>query len=250
LRPENLEIEVVIPSLSADDLYKSAMANLPQVKAAQLREEQRALDIDVAKSGSMPSLSLFGSVGSGYSGANQESVGEGVSDFIPLGQVGIGGETVFSLTERTFFDEFETKSFGDQLDQNFNQSLGLNLSIPIFNNFGSKIAIKRAKIGLELAKLNQERVSNQLSSETQQAHANTMAALNQYKAAEKSTEVLTLNFDNAQKRFENGLINATEFNAAKTQLQNQQFQMVSAKYEYIFRMKIMALYTGEKIKLD
>ncbi|MFT4662623.1 MAG: outer membrane protein, partial [Patiriisocius sp.] len=52
------------------------------------------------------------------------------------------------------------------------------------------------------------------------------------------------------KRFENGLINSTEFNAAKTQMQNQQFQMISSKYEYIFRMKIMELYQGKKIILE
>ncbi|MFT5566212.1 MAG: outer membrane protein, partial [Glaciecola sp.] len=95
-----------------------------------------------------------------------------------------------------------------------------------------------------------ERVKNTLANETQQAYANAIAALNQYKSTEKSVEVFERNFDNAQKRFENGLINSTEFNAAKTQMQNQQFQMISSKYEYIFRMKIMELYQGKKIILE
>ncbi|MFT4986654.1 MAG: outer membrane protein, partial [Flavobacteriales bacterium] len=237
--PDNLSDDIVIPAVSANELYQSAIANQPEIQAAMIREDQTTIDIDVAKSDGLPSLSLFGSIGSGYSGANSEGVGETNSAFIPVGQVGIGGETVFTLQEQESFSDFQTRSFGDQLDQNFNQSLGFNLSIPIFNGFASKTNVSRAKINLELARLNTERVKNTLANETQQAYANAIAALNQYKSTEKSVEVFERNFDNAQKRFENGLINSTEFNAAKTQMQNQQFQMISSKYEYIFRMKIM-----------
>ena len=249
LAPDNLDAQVVMPAISAADLYRSAIDKLPEAQAATLREEQSAIDVEVAKSSGLPTITLFGSVGSGYSGANQEGVGEAISSFVPLGQVGIGGQTVFSLQEQTFYNDFQTRSMGDQLDQNFNQSLGLNLSIPIFNNYSTKIDVQRARIGMEQAQLNSERINNRLSAETQQAYANAIAALNQYKAAEKSSDVLTRNFDIAKKRFEGGLINSIEFNTAKTQMQNQQFQMVSSKYEYIFRMKIMDLYQGKPINL-
>jgi len=202
IAPENLDAEVVIPSISAADLYRSAIDKLPEAQAATLREEQSALDVEVAKAGGLPTLTLFGSIGSGYSGANVEGVGDQTSGFIPLGQVGIGGLTVFSLQEQTFFNDFETKSLGDQLDQNFNQSLGLNLSIPIFNNYGTKINVQRARIGMEQARLNSERINNRLSAETQQAHSRAIAALNQYKSAEKSSDVLERNFNNAKTRFE------------------------------------------------
>jgi len=250
LAPENLDVDVKVPSISAADLYRSAINILPEAQAAIIREEQSAIDVEIAKSGGLPTLTLFGSVGSGYSGANREGVGQGTEGFVPLGQVGIGGLTVFSLQEQTFYEDFQTKSLGDQLDQNFNQSVGLNLSVPIFNNYSTKIDVQRARIGMEQAHLNSERINNRLSAETQQAYANAIAALNQFKAAEKSSDVLTRNFDIAKKRFEGGLINTTEFNSAKTQMQNQQFQMVSSKYEYIFRMKIMDLYQGKTINLE
>lgn len=248
--PANLDLEVKMPGVNASSLYSEAISNLPDVKAAEARESQNALDVDIAKSGTLPNLTLFGSIGSGYSGANQVGVGQTTETFVPIGQVGLGGETVYTLAPQTSYEGFEARSFGDQLDQNFNQSLGLSLSIPIFNNFTNKTAVQRAKVNMELARVNTERVKNRLSQETLQAYTNAVAAMNQYMAAQSNLDALQINFDNAKVRFEQGLMNATEFNQARLQLQNQQIQLLRAKYDYIFRTKIIDLYLGQPINLD
>ncbi len=245
--PTDIAFEQQGMSMSVDEIYQNALGYLPEIKSAELRTKQSMKDVDLAKSSGMPSLNLFGSIGSGYSGANLEGLGDGTLTYIPLGQVGVGGQTVFSLQERLIYDNFETKSFGDQLSQNFNQSVGLNLSIPIFNGFSTKTSVAKAKISIEMAKLSEERIRNQIASDIRLAYTNVIAAIHQYQSVNSSLDVVQRNFDNAQKRFENGLINATSFNAAKVQLQNQQLQLLNAKFEYHFRIKIMELYQGKNI---
>jgi outer membrane protein len=166
----------------------------------------------------MPTLSLGGGVGSGYSGLNTDQSGE-------------------------------VKSFGNQVSDNFNQNLGLSLSIPIFNKLNTRAAINRAKVNVEIANNNLEREKQKVRQDIESAYADATAAYKRFTSTQKSLTSLQEAFDYAQKRFDVGMINAVDYNVAKTNLAKAQSDLVRAKYEYIFRMKILDFYQGIPITL-
>ena len=103
------------------------------------------------------------------------------------------------------------------------------------NHESSKVALEQAK--------------NNLYQEVQTAYTNSLAAYNSYQAAQKSLDALKLNFENAEKRYEQQVINAVDFNDAKTRYLNGESQLIQTKYEYVFRTKILDFYQGKEITL-
>lgn len=238
---------------SAMDIYIRAKQEMPQVQAAEQRRTAAEYDLKVAGGNLYPNLTFSGSVGSGYSGANRLPVGEGVTGFFPIGQVDVNGTTfpVLSLVPQTIYPDgkYETKSFNDQLSDNFNQNLQLNLIIPIFNGLSARSNLNRAKINRLDADIAYSQVSNQLRFEVEQAYADAKAAINSFLAAQKAVLALEESFNYAQVRYEQGVINTVEFNDIKTQYTNAQSNMTNSKYDFVFRTKILDFYLGNPITL-
>lgn len=262
LTPEEAaNFEVVKPDLtdegtellnnSAMDIYIRAKQLMPQIQAVEQRKILADYDVKVANGNLYPNLSLSGSVGSGYSGANRIAVGEGTTGFIPIGQVQGTGTPVITLQPQTVYDDgdFKTKSFNDQLSDNFNQNLQLNLVIPIFNGLSAKSNLNQAKINKLEADISYAQVSNQLRFDIEQSYADAKAAMNSYLAAQKAVTALEESFNYAQVRFDEGVINTVQFNDIKTQYTNAQSNMTNAKYDFVFRTKILDFYLGNPITL-
>ncbi len=259
LSPDEAEVfEISAPTSTATDdlqtppsvnnLFATAAANLPELRAADLRVRSNEVGIAVAKGGRSPQLFLRGSIGSGYSGNNQIGVGDPTVEFIPIGIVENSLESV--LTPRESYEDFQPKDFQDQLNDNFNQSLSLSLNIPIFNGLSTTSNISRAKIDHNIAMLEKERERNQLQQDVQQAHADAVAAERSFEAANLALDAMSQNFTNAEKRFEQDMINTVDFNDAKSRLAVARTQAIRAKYEYIFRLTIIDFYMGKPINLQ
>lgn len=208
--------------ISPGALYLTALETMPEVKSAEFSYYSAEKDKDLARGGYAPSLSMTGSIGSGYSGANREFVD----------------------------GEFRQKPFADQLDDNFNKSVGFRLNIPFFNGMSSRINVQRAKLNLQIAELNLENTKLQLRQNIESAHNEAVAALKRYKAAEKSVEALTLSFNYAKQRFDVGILNSFEFNNEKNRLNNANSELLQAKYEYIFKTKVLDFYQGKALNFN
>jgi outer membrane protein len=261
-REEAQQFDVVKPDLTsagmelisdeAYDIYLRAKQSMPQIMAADMRRQSAEHALSAARGNYQPSLSLSGSVGSGYSGANRVQVGDGTNlGFVPIGQVVGTNQTVVTLQEQTLLSDadFEVKSFGDQLVDNFNRNLQFNLNIPIFNGAQVRSNVNRAKINQLDADLTYADISNQLRFEIEQAHADAKASLNSYIANDKAVRALAESFKYAEVRFEQGVINAVDFNNIKTQYTNAQSASLQAKYDFVFRTKILDFYLGKPITL-
>lgn len=261
---EAADFEIVTPDLSdegkelldqsAMDIYIRAKQEMPQMQAAELRKQFAEYDLKVAGGNLYPSLSLSGSIGSGYSGANRVLVGEGTNlGQVPIGEAHVQGSTipVVSIQEQTVYTDgdYKTKSFADQLSDNFNQNIQLNLVIPIFNGLSARSNLNRAKINQLDAEIRYSQVSNQLRFDIEQAYADAKAAMNSFMASQKAVFALKESFDNAQIRFDQGVINTVEFNDIKTQYTNAQSSMTNAKFDFVFRTKILDFYLGKPITL-
>jgi len=236
--------------LSPNQIYTTALENRPEIKSAEYRVESSAADLSIARGRYYPRLSLNGSWGSGYSGANQ--VGKNPFTYINPDPIAItgNGEDVYSITEQTGYESFSTKTFNDQFQENKNTSAALNLNIPIFNGWVARSNVARAKIGIENANLDLELQKNNLNKTIQQAYNDAMAASNQHRAAEKKVNATSESFKYAEQKFNVGLINSVEYNDAKKEYNNALSQLIQAKYDFVFRNTIIDFYLGKPLTLD
>lgn len=236
------EIDENIKTLSSDYVYEQALNVMPEISSEELRIESAKEDLEIALGGRYPMLSLSASAGTGYSGASKE-----VSSATPFAYVAgytEGGEEVYA---QDFVFEFTTKPFSDQVTDNLNQSIGFNLNIPVFNRFSTKTAINTAKLTIEQAKISLEQAKNQLKNDVQTAHSDMVAAIKKYKATQKSVIALQESFDYSRKKFEVGLIPSVEFNNEKNNLSVAQSDLVRAKYDYLFKSKVLEFYQGKSL---
>lgn len=251
------DFEIVVPTFddvgmelisnTPNDVYVKAKNTLPQVQAAERRRSSAEYGVDVSRGTLYPTLSVSGAVGTGYSGINQEGVGTPIEDFIPIGQVAGTGQPVLSLFPQTIYPDFQTKGFGDQLNDNLNRNIFLNLNIPIFNGMAARSNLARAKISQIEADLNYTQVTNQLRFDVEQAYTDAKAALNSYMAARKAVNALEESFKYAEIRYQQNVINVVDYNNIKTQYTNAQSNLINAKYDFVFRSKILDFYLGNAI---
>lgn len=241
------DVGMELISQTSNDIYIRAKSALPQVQAADRRRMSAEYALDASRGLLYPTVSISGAVGTGYSGINQEGVGDPDVNFVPIGTVAGTGEPVLSLFQQVIYPDFQTKSFSDQLNDNLNRNIFVNINIPIFNGMAVRSNLNRAKIGQIEADLNYSQVTNQLRFDVEQAYADAKASLNSYMAATKAVEAFTESFKYAEIRYQQSVINVVDYNNIKTQYTNAQTNLVNAKYDFVFRTKILDFYLGNPI---
>ena len=150
----------------------------------------------------------------------------------------------------TAYQSYSSKTFGDQFNDNLNETVGLNLNIPIFNGWIARSNVAQAKIGIENANLDLELQKNNLNKTIQQAYNDALAASNQHKAAEKKVDATSESFKYAEQKYNVGLINSVEYNDAKKEYNNALSELIQAKYDFVFRNTIIDFYLGKPFTLD
>ena len=230
-----------------DVLVAMAARTLPEIKSAQLQLEAAEKGVLIAKGAALPSLSASASFGSGYSGAAQVLTGSPDISTLPIGYVLGSNEVVVTPQPVYEDDDFATKAFGDQLQDNVNKALFFTLTIPIFNGFANTASIKRAEINKLNAELAQAQTTQTLTNEVQRAYANSRAAYAAYQATLVSTEAAKKSFDWAQVRYEQGLAQSMECTTARTFYDNARSNLARTKYDYIFKRRILDFYLGKSI---
>jgi outer membrane protein len=244
--PEIAAFALTEPTASAEQVLANVLANNPAYKQAELSVSSSEQGLSMARAGVMPTVTFSASAGSGYSGLTQRTVGEPVQGPpIPVGATA-SGELVFVPNE---INTFETVPFGDQLEQNFNQSVGLTLSVPIFNNLQNRLAIDRSRIEVEQTRNRMLAVRNDLQRNVLDALVAQRAAFRQYEAATRAVESGTLALAYAEERFAQGTITSIELSAAKAQLNRNQAEQINAKYQYLMASKYLDILQGIPVTL-
>jgi outer membrane protein len=247
LSPDLSNFNGVKELISPGALYLSALETMPEIKSAEYNLFASTKGTQIARSGYMPTLSISGSMGTGFSGANREVINLVNPQFIENGNVTESGERILSPSVTPVFQD---KSFTDQFSDNENKSIRFSLAIPIFNKFSARIGVKRAKIQEQLADLNYESTKLALRQNIESAHNDAVAALKRFRAAEKSVSALETSFAYTQERYNVGIINSFDFNNEKNRLINSQSELLQAKYNYIFSTKVLDFYQGGGISLS
>lgn len=255
VQPEDIEIsapnidqlEPQTLLVGPDEVYQAALSLMPEIQAAEFRIEGSRAGLAAAKGQHSPTLSIGGSIGTGYSGLNVEQEQVGFESF-PIGVVQSTGETV--ITQQPVFESAGVRPYNEQFTDNFNRNFAFNLNIPIFNGWQVRTAVKQARIDLESAQIAMDENKNALYQDIQRAHADAIASFKQYVSSQKAVEALQENYQYAEARFEQQAINAVEFFDFKTRLTNAESNLAQAKFNYLFRTKILDFYQGKPISLD
>lgn len=226
-------------------VYNYALQHQPEIKSAEINVKVTEKDQEIAKGHLHPSLLLSGSLGTGYSQANK-TVESYNQQTVPIG-VTEGGEQV--LATREVPSEYAILPFGDQIDENLNESVTLRLNIPIFNNWSARTSISKTKLQHQNAKYQLELEKQNLRKNIQTAHADARAAQNQYQSARVKVEATQEAFKYAEKKFNVGLINSVEYNDAKKELTNARSQLLNAKYRFVFTKTVLDYYLGNPIRI-
>ncbi len=244
--PEISGLRIMEPTADANDVLEVVLRNDPRNLQAGLNMQSVEHGIALMRAGQLPTLSLGASVGTGYSGLNRRVVGEPV-----LGaptEIGFtaSGETVFTPN---FGFNTELTPFVDQLDQNLNETVGLQLSIPIFNNMRNRNNVAQARIRHEQARNNATSVRNDLQRLVLDALVMQRNAYRQYLAAERAVEAGTLAQEYAEERFRAGAITSIELSTSKTQLNRNTAELINAKYQYLMASKYLDILQGIPVRL-
>lgn len=197
---------------NAADVYAISLEIKPEVKSAEISKESAALNEKIATTAYFPSLSADAGIGTGYS----------------------------NLSEAGYFG---------QLNDMISPSVGLLLSIPIFQKKQVKTNVSLAKIYYQNAELMELDTKNQLRKVIEQVCVDVISAQTEFEASKEKFEATQESYALAEEKFDNGLLNSVDFLFEKTNLIVAESQYLQSKYNLIFNYRILDFYTGNAIKL-
>ena len=190
-----------------------ALQNRSEIKVAEKNIENAKLSTEISRSGFMPTVSL------GY---------------------GFGTNVFFSnLTSDA--------AFLDQLNDNKSHGFSLNVNIPIFSRNQNKTAVARAKIQEKNFELGLNQTKLNLEATIQRAFTDAKGAYRTYDAAKTSLKSQQLSFNNSEERYNIGAMNAFNLEQARIRLINAEASLINAKYDFVFKTKVLDFYLGKPI---
>jgi outer membrane protein len=225
-------------------VYNQALGAQPQIRAGELRIRSAEIGVKIAEAGLLPSLFANANLSSNYSNKILDATKAVFRTVEAPTPVKIDGRPAVI----TFFDpkaDVPKKTYGSQLADNLGQGIGLQLQIPIFDGFQRRIAVDRQKLNVESQNIALDRNKQQLKADVQTAIANAKAAKKQFEAAQRTFEA----FDATEKRLATGGANGFEYTQARSNVDNAERDVTVAKFDYLFKVKIVEFYEGKKLTL-
>ncbi len=233
---------------SVDKIFEKALETRNEIKVAQTNIEIAESDIKLAKGAMQPTLSGFFNWNSRYSDRDR-IIGAQLDPNSPtriIGQVETTGDNVISQNLIPITGPAD--GFFDQFDQNKGSSFGVSLQIPVLNGFSASNNVRRAKINYEQQKyqLNQEELD--LERTIHQVYADALGSLKLYQASKRTLEAREVSFEYAQERFDVGVLNSFDYGQIKNRLVAANAEFLRAKYDFIFRVKLLEFYYGVPVE--
>lgn len=235
--PENAAID------GPEQVYSKALVTQPDIHSSELKWESATAAQQVAEGALYPKLTFNASIGTGYSGSNRQT--STIYNNDTLGYVGTSPIVAKVPTER----QGGVTPWGQQLNEDLNKSFGFRLNIPIFTGLQTNMAYRNARLNALYAYYTYENTELNLRKNIQQAYADALGALKKYYATEKSVESTQEAYNYIKTKFDVGLATSLDYNTAATNLTRAQSDMLQAKYNYVFKIKVLDYYEGKPLKL-
>jgi outer membrane protein len=238
--------KIPIPPLSELDpayIYQLALGTQPLQLSDSIFIVAGEYAVKSARGAMYPTLSLFAGLGSNYGNNRLEQVGAvpySDTTFTHNGDYFVRSASIPVLGKPNYVRQVGSL--------NFNQSLGLQLNVPILNGRQLKTNYEKAKLNLENSKLQLRADNLTLQQNIYTAYSNSISALAKYNSSTKAVTTQQYAYDLATKRYEIGILSTIDYITIQTNLFTSKINQVSAKYDYIFKMKVLEFYKGQGVQ--
>lgn len=223
---DNFEVVVPVmdetaPSvlLTNEEIYLKSLTVQPQITSAALRTSASMMALKVSEGARWPRVSLGANMNTNYASSRQK------------GNVNPEGYPFF-----------------EQIWDNIGQSFSMGVAIPIYSNRQIKSNIDRAKINLITTRLSEQNVKNVLRKSVEQTYTDMRASVKKYEATKLQVAAVESVYKNAEKKFTVGVMSATDFLIQKNNFTQAQSNLIQAKFDFIFKRKILDFYQGRAIQ--
>lgn len=240
-----------IADLQPENVYTLAIANQPLQRYNDFKLKAAEKNKAAARASMYPTLSAFGSLGSGYN--NQTTHVTAISQTsatVPIGTVDVGGTNYSVVTTQTISTpKFDKTTFTKQLTDNFRQSVGLSLNVPIFNGASLRTNYERSKLNINSLQFQKEQDNQKLKQDIYQAYNAAVIALEKFNASKKSVEANEKTYEFAGKRFNVGMLGTFDLITTQNNLLRSKLEYTLNRFDYVFKMKLLEFYKGQGLKL-
>lgn len=245
---ESIPVEP-IADLQPEYVYQLALQNQPLQKVNSHRLKAAGYNISSARGAMYPTISAFGSLGTAFNNQAMSITGSSIVN-APVGNVTIGGNTydVFPLQPYVLPQYAKTPYF-TQLTDNFRQSIGLSISVPILNGGSLRGNYERSKLNYNTLELQQQLDDQNLKQDIYQAYTSAVTALEKFNAARKNVAVNEEAFSLATKRFDVGMLSTFDLITTQNSLLRARLDYLISRFDYVFKMKVLEFYKGQGLTL-
>lgn len=243
---ETLDVNIGT-SLSVDvaSIINENFTTLPEVQRDELLLDASEYDLSAAQGNKLPSIFLQGNLNSLYSSRSLQALNPRIETF----EIGyVEGTLDPVLTAQQVFD-YSTPNFFNQVENNFGQTFGLTMSIPIYNRYQISAGIENAKINNQLSKLQLENTKNQVQNNIYQSYLALQAAEKAYNSAQKAFDAQEALLKQTELRYNSGAANYFDYLTVRNNYTNAEVTLMRSKYDLIFKEKSFGFYLGQEISL-
>lgn len=228
-----------------EQVMTDATDQIPQLKALEYRKQSAAYSYYSSKGRYYPKLTLNGSLSTVYSTSGKIITGQQNS----IRNIGFTqtGDSVYTLVSSPVTS---SKAFGKQLEDNLNKFVGVTLTIPILNGLQVRTTVHRSKIAMDNTDLDLTIARFSLKRTIYTAFYQSRGSQQKFRALNQSYIATQESYRNAEKRFENGVINSVELSQVKTRLNQSQSDLLLSKYDFIFKNAILDIYAGQVLRIE
>jgi len=242
-------VEELMLDQDAEGVFSVARTIMPQIRAANYRVESTLAALRAARGNYFPRLNLNANIFTNYSSAFMTATGFEVTNATPqIGFVQGTNQPVFSTVPagRAILVE---KPMRDQFNENVSKVFSLQLQIPIFNGLATRAGVQRSAISNQQALINLQDNENRLRQAVETAHNDAVAAAKTYQSSVKQVAARDEAFRMNRQRFESGAIDFVDYQVSENNLFQSQSDLLRAKYDFIFKKKVIDFYQGRPIDL-
>ena len=247
LEPIQAEAYIVRYESNRDQIYQTALKELALVKAVDFRTQSAEKSVKVARGYLYPTLSFGASISTGYSSVAQQNQFVSTT-YEPTTDTAVGNNV--KLPVYRFQDNFTAYSkipYMDQINNNVFTSYGFTLRVPVFNALVQRNRVKQAKLNLQDRQYIASTTRTQLGRQIDQAYINMLSAFDRYKVILDQVSAFTESFKAAEIRFNSGVGTSVDYLVVKNSLDRANLALITAKYDYVLRTKILDFYQGKQL---
>jgi outer membrane protein len=243
-----------IADLQPDNVYQLAVMNLPQQRVNELRIQSAQKTVKSARGQMYPSIGAFGNINTRYTSFRIPNYSKVLTGYEPTGLRVTTSTGIYDVESPKFIQGSQSgyikaDPLGTQLSNYFGQGIGIGIQIPIFNGSRARLSWNRAQLTVQQLQLQNDLDKQTLKQDIYRAYNDAVSSLEKYNASQKAVAAADKAYSFAQKRYNANLLSTYDLLNSQSRLARARLEMVSAQFDYVFKMKLLEFYKGQGLKL-